>query len=113
MWDFFREVLWRHPEQIQGLPEQQGMNCASAVNYADPQNKGAGMPSYFRVCRFFTFPGGESVCIGTSYNNTDKLKKMALLLSICGEDPSIFSSKQVELPDLSAPRRRGGSVSSS
>lgn len=108
MWNFFREVLRRHPEQVQGLPEQQGMNCASAVNYADPQNKGAGMPSYFKACRFFTFPGGESVCIGTAYNNTDKLKKMALLLSICGEDPSIFSSKQVELPDLSAPRRKGG-----
>ena len=36
MYRVFREVLKRHPEQIAGLPQQRGMNCASTINYAGP-----------------------------------------------------------------------------
>ena len=64
------------------------------------------MPTYFRSCEFFEFANGSHICVGTSYSVVDKLKKMALLLNICGESPEIFSSEQVELP---AVKVRGGS----
>ena len=98
MLTFFAQVLNRHQEYVEGLPERKGMNCASAVDYTKEANRTGEMPPYFRVCQYFEFSSGCGVCIGTAYGINDKLKKMAMLLDICGEDPSVFSSEQVELP---------------
>lgn len=99
MLTFFAQVLNRHQEFVEGLPERKGMNCASAVDYTKKENRAGEMPSYFNVCQYFKFDSGCGICIGTAYGINDKLKKMALLLDICGEDPSVFSSEQVELPE--------------
>lgn len=98
----FAQVLKRHPEQIAKLPEQAGMNCA--MKYEDIKDPGesSAYPTYFRSCRNFTFPNGESICIGTAYSSGDKMKKIARLLDICGEDRSIFYSEQIELPEAKA-----------
>lgn len=101
----FAQVLMRHPECVDTLPEQAGMNCAAKkTDIVSPNTKDA-KPSYFRVCREFTFDNGQRVCIGTAYASADKMKKIARLLEICGEDRSVFQSTQVELPD--APRQHG------
>lgn len=99
MLTFFAQVLNRHQEYVEGLPGQKGMNCASAVDYTKKENRTEEMPPYFRVCQYFAFDSGCGVCIGTAYGINEKLKKMAMLLDICGEDPSVFSSEQVELPE--------------
>ena len=98
MLTFFAQVLNRHQEYVESLPERKGMNCASAVDYTKKENR-TGMPPYFNSCQYFEFDNGRKICIGTAYGINDKLKKMAMLLDICGEDPSVFSSEQVELPE--------------
>ena len=99
---FFAQVLKRHPEYIADLAEYKGMNCISKVDYTKRENVTPSMPSYFRNCQFFEFENGESICVGTAYGVNDKLKKMAALLQIVGEDDTIFSSEQVELPKAKA-----------
>ena len=101
---FFAQVLKRHPDQVEGLPEQRGMNCASSVDYTDPANQTKEMPSYFRNCRYFDFGKDGGICIGTAYGSSDKLRKMSMLLAICGEDPAVFQSEQVELPQAGGAR---------
>ena len=102
----FAQVLRRHPECVDTLPQQTGMNCAA--RWADITKPGTreAKPSYFRICQNFTFDNGASVCIGTAYGNDEKLRKIALLMDICGEDRGVFRSEQVELPEL-ASRRPG------
>lgn len=101
----FAQVLKRHPEFVDTLPQQDGMNCAAKKqDIVSPNTKDA-KPSYFRVCREFTFDNGKSVCIGTAYGSADKMKKIARLLEICGESRDVFQSAQVSLPD--APKRAG------
>lgn len=106
MLTFFAHVLNKHQDIVDELPSYNGMTCVSDVNYSLPKNRKADMPTYFRSCEFFEFANGSHICVGTSYSVVDKLKKMALLLNICGESPEIFSSEQVELP---AVKVRGGS----
>ena len=106
MLTFFAHVLNKHQDIVDELPSYNGMNCVSDVDYSLPKNRKADMPTYFRSCDFFEFANGSHICVGTSYSVVDKLKKMALLLNICGESPEIFSSEQVELP---AVKVRGGS----
>lgn len=106
MLTFFAHVLNKHQDIVDELPSYNGMNCVSDVDYSLPQNRKADMPTYFRSCEFFEFANGSHICVGTSYSVVDKLKKMALLLNICGESTEIFSSEQVELP---AVKVRGGS----
>ena len=98
MLTFFAHVLNKHQDIVDELPSYNGMNCVSDVDYSLPKNRKADMPTYFRSCEFFEFANGSHICVGTSYSVVDKLKKMALLLNICGESPEIFSSEQVELP---------------
>lgn len=106
MLTFFAHVLNKHQDIVDELPSYNGMNCVSDVDYGLSKNRKADMPTYFRSCEFFEFANGSHICVGTSYSVVDKLKKMALLLNICGESPEIFSSEQVELP---AVKVRGGS----
>lgn len=106
MLTFFAYVLNKHQDIVDELPSYNGMTCVSDVDYSLPKNRKADMPTYFRSCEFFEFANGSHICVGTSYSVVDKLKKMALLLNICGESPEIFSSEQVELP---AVKVRGGS----
>lgn len=106
MLTFFAHVLNKHQNIVDELPSYNGMNCVSDVDYSLSENRKADMPTYFRSCEFFEFANGSHICVGTSYSVVDKLKKMALLLNICGESPEIFSSEQVELP---AVKVRGGS----
>lgn len=110
MLTFFAQVLHRHQDYVENLPDCKGMNCASAIDYTKNENRTADMPSYFRICQYFKFDNGQGVCIGTAYGIKDKLKKMAMLLDICGEDSSVFSSKQVELPETVS-GNRGNSAS--
>lgn len=109
MLTFFAHVLNKHQDIVDELPSYNGMTCVSDVDYSLPKNRKADMPTYFRSCEFFEFANGSHICVGTSYSVVDKLKKMALLLNICGESPEIFSSEQVELP---AVKVRGGSSAS-
>lgn len=106
MLTFFAHVLNKHQDIVDELPSYNGMTCVSDVDYSLPKNRKADMPTYFRSCEFFEFANGSHICVGTSYSVVDKLKKMALLLNICGESSEIFSSEQVELP---AVKVRGGS----
>lgn len=106
MLTFFAHVLNKHQDIVEELHSYNGMTCVSDVDYSLPKNRKADMPTYFRSCEFFEFANGSHICVGTSYSVVDKLKKMALLLNICGESPEIFSSEQVELP---AVKVRGGS----
>ena len=106
MLTFFAHVLNKHQDIVDELPSYNGMTCVSDIDYSLPKNRKADMPTYFRSCEFFEFANGSHICVGTSYSVVDKLKKMALLLNICGESPEIFSSEQVELP---AVKVRGGS----
>lgn len=110
MLTFFAHVLNKHQDIVDELPSYNGMTCVSDVDYSLPKNRKADMPTYFRSCEFFEFANGRHICVGTSYSVVDKLKKMALLLNICGESPEIFSSEQVELPAVKV--RGGSSVSS-
>lgn len=108
MLSFFAQVLNRHQEFISKIISYKGMNCVSDINYTLKENRTDEMMSYFRICQYFTFPNGESLCVGTAYSINDKLKKMALLLSICGEDPDIFQSAQVSLPIIKSGTEKGG-----
>lgn len=110
---FFAQVLKRHQDVVAELPNYKGMNCASAVNYMEKENRTDSMPSYFRVCQYFRFENGQAVCVGTAYGLNDKLKKMAALLKITGESEDVFASEQVELPAVKAavveePSENGG-----
>ncbi len=110
---FFAQVLKRHQQIVNELPSYKGMNCASLTDYSTAANVTEEMPSYFRVCRYFQYANGAAICIGTSYSASDKLKKMALLLQITGEDPSVFSSEQVELPVPRSKAEKGSSARNS
>lgn len=98
MLNVFAKVLKKHPEKVNTLSEQQGMNCVSKIDYTDAANRGDDMPTYFRMCEFF--PIEDGICVGTSYSIQDKMKKIARLFEICGEDRSIFQSETVFLPEI-------------
>ena len=95
----FAQVLKRHQDKVDTLPEQEGMNCAAKYENIEKPGTKEAKPSYFRVCANFEFDNGSAVCIGTAYGITDKMKKIVKLLEICGEDRSVFCSEQFELPN--------------
>ena len=109
MLTFFAQVLVRHQDIISELNSYKGMNFVSATDYSKKENKTDDMLPYFNSCHYFEFPNGDGLCVGTSFSVNDKLKKMALLLSICGEDTSVFHSEQVELPKLKSQAEKGDS----
>lgn len=106
----FAQVLSRHQDKVDTLPEQDGMNCAEKYENIEQPGTSAAKPSYFRVCSNFEFDNGSAVCIGTAYSSGDKMKKIARLLEICGEDRSVFYSEQLELPKLGRSRASSNSV---
>ncbi|MDD7210067.1 MAG: toll/interleukin-1 receptor domain-containing protein [Lachnospiraceae bacterium] len=106
---FFAQVLNKHQEVIHEVESYKGMNCVSTIDYTKKENRTESMPSYFRICQYFTFGNGESLCVGTAYSIADKLKKMANLLNICGEDSEIFHSEQVTLPVVKKSSEKGNS----
>lgn len=103
----FAQVLKRHQDKVDTLPEQDGMNCAAKYENIEQPGTTAAKPSYFRICANFEFDNGSAVCIGTAYSSADKMKKIVKLLEICGEDRSVFHSEQLELPEVG--RSRAGS----
>lgn len=109
MLTFFAQVLVRHQDIISELNSYKGMNFVSETDYSKRENKTDDMLPYFNSCHYFEFPNGDGLCVGTSFSVNDKLKKMALLLSICGEDTSVFHSEQVELPKLKSQAEKGDS----
>lgn len=94
----FARILQKHPDKVKDLPEQNGMNCASHINYFDSDIKYTDMPSYFRTGSYL--PIAEGISIGTAYSLKDKLIKIAKLIEICDEDRSIFLSEDVQLPEI-------------
>lgn len=106
----FAQVLNRHQDKVDTLPEQDGMNCAAKYEDIEKPGTSAAKPTYFRSCNNFTFDNGSEVCIGTAYSSGDKMKKIAKLLEICGEDRSVFYSEQLELPEAGRSRASGSGV---
>ncbi len=94
MLNVFVKVLLKHPDIVDGLENQKGMYFVSKTNYEDPVNRTDEMPSYFKSCRYFEI--GTGICIGTA--GIDKIRSIAALIDLCGEDRDIFQSKDVELP---------------
>ena len=75
MFRVFAQVLKRHQDKVDTLPEQQGMNCAAKYESIMEPGTPAAKPSYFRCCQNFKFDNGSAVCIGTAYGSADKIKK--------------------------------------
>lgn len=97
----FEEVLKRHEDVVTQLPNYQGMNCVSFTNYTLAENQ-KNIPTYFRPPKWLSFPTG-GLCLGTSYNMSEKLKRIAMLLMICNEPQDIISFEKYELPTVSCP----------
>lgn len=106
----FAQVLKRHENKVATLPEQAGMNCAMRYEDIVAPNTKEAKPSYFRVCEDFDFSNGYSVCIGTAFSISDKMKKIARLLEICGEDSDIFQSEQVQIPMTGNTRKKSDAI---
>ncbi len=93
----FAQILKRHEYLVPEICDYTGMNCLSKIDYTLEENRNSDMPSYFRVCRNFIFSTGN-VCVGTAYAFGDKLKKIARLFEICGENIDNLKSEQIQLP---------------
>ena len=91
----FGKVLKKHPEYIDRAIET--FTCLSSIDYSDKKNCSTDMPSYFRVCYTFEIEG-KTVCIGTAYGMADKLKLMAKLLMMVGEERDVLKMEVLELP---------------
>ena len=98
----FEEVLKKHEDIVPQLPNYEGMNCVSFINYTLAENK-SGKPSYFRPAKWLTFSTGN-LCIGTSYSVEEKLRKIAILLMICNEPQNIISFEKYKLPTVPFPK---------
>ncbi|MDE6732881.1 MAG: toll/interleukin-1 receptor domain-containing protein [Oscillospiraceae bacterium] len=99
MLNVFAKVLQKHSEAVDKIlsdPEKPLIRCASAVNYEKPENKTASTPSRYNSGCYL--PIGRGIFIGTALNYAEKLRNIAQLLTICGEDFSVLQSEQIELP---------------
>lgn len=95
----FAQVLKRHPEAFDKIFEEENnpaIRCVSRTNYELPENRTADMPSRYNAGAFFDIYGG--IYVGTSLNYPEKLRNIAKLLTICGEDNSILESDVITLP---------------
>lgn len=92
----FGKVLKKHPECIDKAIQE--FTCLSDVDYSDKKNC-VDMPSYFRVCYTFHIEG-KTVCVGTAYGMPDKLKLMAKILMITGEEKDVLRIDGMELPEI-------------
>lgn len=99
MLNVFAKVLEKHPDAVGKIladPEKPLIRCASSVNYELSENKTDSTPTrYYSGCYFNI---GQGIFIGTGLNYPEKLRNIAQLLTICGEDFSILQSDQIELP---------------
>ena len=91
----FGKVLKKYPEYIDSAIE--AFTCLSSVDYSDKKNCDTDMPSYFRVCYTFEIQG-KTVCVGTAYGMADKLKLIAKLLMLVGEERDVLKMEGIELP---------------
>ena len=99
MLNVFAKVLKKHPDAVGKLladPEKPLIRCVSSVNYELPENKTESTPTRYYSGRYFNI--GQGIFIGTGLNYPEKLRNIAQLLTICGEDFSILQSDQIELP---------------
>lgn len=92
----FGKVLKKHPEFIDQALES--FTCLSNIDYSERKNQ-VDMPSYFRVCHTFMIDG-KTVCIGTAYGMPDKLKLMAKLLMLVGDEKDALQIEGLELPEV-------------
>lgn len=92
----FGKVLKKHPEFIDQAIES--FTCLSNIDYSERKNQ-VDMPSYFRVCHTFMIDG-KTVCIGTAYGMPDKLKLMAKLLMLVGDEKDTLQIEGLELPEV-------------
>lgn len=111
MLNVFAKVLMKHPDAVAKIledSEKPMIRCASAINYELPENKTDGMPSRYLAGQYLDVGGG--IFIGTALNYPEKLRNIAQLLTICGEDFSVLRSEQIELPENVKSRASGGGV---
>lgn len=100
MLNVFAKVLKKHPDAVTKIledSEKPMIRCASAVNYELSENKTDDMPSRYLAGRFLDI--GSGIFIGTALNYPEKLRNIAQLLTLCGEDFSVLQSEQIELPN--------------
>lgn len=91
----FAKVLKKHPDKVSEVIEK--VRCTSAVNYELPENKTKDMPSRYLHGQYFK--AGSGIFVGTGLNLAEKLRNIANLLNICGEDYSVLQSEQIELSE--------------
>ncbi|MBP3205853.1 MAG: toll/interleukin-1 receptor domain-containing protein [Lachnospiraceae bacterium] len=101
-------LLKAHPEAIKSAIAQ--FNCLSDVDYENEHAEG--MPSYFRVCHTVRI-GGQQVCIGTSYGLKEKLRLVARIMHLVGEDPASVRVEGLELPQIKERSAEAGSAQGS
>lgn len=99
----FGKVLKNHPEYIDMVTDT--FHCVSDIDYSDKRNRTESMPSYFRVCHTYDI-FGKTVCIGTAYGFSEKLRQIAKLLELTG-DKCALQIDGYELPEVK--NRQGGS----
>lgn len=110
MLNVFAKVLQKHPDAVGKLlddPEQPLIRCVSKINYELRENKTASAPSRYNSGCYFDIGGG--IFVGTALNYPEKLRNIAQLLTICGEDFSILQSDQIELPSSVKTKSSGSS----
>lgn len=92
----FEKILNKNPHQLINAMSQ--LKCLSETDYNSLQfiqkDKSSlppysPIPSGFRTCKIFEVKG-KKVCLGTSYNEKDKLKYIEDLILLCQESRDIF-----------------------
>lgn len=108
MLNVFAKVLQKHPDAVGKIladPEKPLIRCVSSINYELPENKTVSTPTRYNAGCYF--PIGQGIFVGTALNYPEKLRNIAQLLTICGEDFSILQSEQIELPSSVKTRSSG------
>lgn len=109
MLNVFAKVLQKHPDAVSRIladTEKPLIRCVSNTNYELRENKTDSTPSRYNAGCYFDIGGG--IFVGTALNYPEKLRNIAQLLTICGEDHSILQSDQIELPSSVKTRSSGG-----
>ena len=93
MYDIFKQVIARHPDKLDQL-ENSLLSVAKGDYSLVPRLE---RPSYFRAFRAFE-ANGTVYSVGTSFGMGEKLKQIARLFSICGENREDLEIQGNELP---------------